>query len=120
MFIVLYPPFDGVHFERSKPYGRSKAVLVYEGPKGKRVLISTARLGDEPTTLEIVADFLNVVPSLEFSRPMLRCVREVWRDWKKGHESKLLRTLHFSSVMGLDKRQPPFAPNNGSRLDGIW
>jgi hypothetical protein len=122
MFKVLYShSFSSTSFERFHPWSRSKAVLVYTGPKGSRVLISSTKIiGMEVMMMEIAAEWLNNSPSLEFTRLMLRSIKDIWKEWRAGHESNLLRTLRFRSVMGMDSRQPPFAPNNGSRLDGYW
>lgn len=121
MFKVLYTPFEGMRFERFEPWSRSRAVLVYEGFKGSRVLISSTKdVGTEVEMMEAAAECLNHPPSLEFTRLMLRAVKDVWQSWKRDHESKLMRTLRYEARFQTRDRQPPFAPNSGERVDGIW
>jgi hypothetical protein len=122
MFKVLYAPFEGVQFWRAQPEEGTPAVLAYLRPSCARVFICVEQ-GKEETELPMVeaaAEFLNCSPSFEFTRLMLRSMKDAWIADLTPKDSKLMRTLRFRRLFRLDERQPPFAPNNGSRLDGIW
>jgi hypothetical protein len=123
MFKVLYAPFQDIKFERFCPSKGTPAVLAYVRDRGARVFISVEE-GKEKTEVPMIkaaAGFLNCSPSFEFTWLTLHSIKDTWRaDLKPGEkESKFSRTVRFMTRFGRN-RQPPFAPNNGSRPDGIW
>lgn len=122
MFQVLYAPFEGITFWRSGPEEGTPAVLAYVKPSFVRVYICVEKGKEaiEIPMIETAAEFLNCSPSREFTRLLLRSIKEAWIADLKPRDSKLLRALRYEAMFETRDRQPPFAPNNGERLDGYW
>lgn len=122
MFKVLYAPFQGVTFWRFSPIEGTPAVLAYVRSSHAITLISVQEKKKEieiPCS-ESAAEILNCSPSLEFTKLTLRSIRDQIEKDISPKDSKLLRSLRYESMFRTRDRQPPFAPNNGERVDGYW
>jgi hypothetical protein len=123
MFKVLCAPFDEIVFWRFRPEDDTPAVLAYVKPSFARVYICVEK-GKEEAEVPMIAaaaEFLNCSPSFEFTWLMLHSIKDAWKaDLKPSEkESKFSRTVRWMSKFD-QQRQPPFAPNNGERVDGYW
>lgn len=82
MFQVLFEPYEGVEFWKTRPEGGSSIALAWVRPNFARVLISVEKGQEEIglPLLEALACLLNDSPSLKLSKVILRFIKGLISD----------------------------------------